>query len=593
MSDEPYVKGGSFLLGEVDPQTVFTPEDFSDEHRMVMDTAREFTDKEVMPVREKINELDYDVIKGLLKEAGGLGLLGVEISEKHGGLDMGKVAAVVIAEAIGKAGSFPVTLGAHSGIGTLPIYYFGNDAQKDKYLPDLVKGEKVAAFCLTEPNAGTDALSAKTKAVLSKDKKHYVINGTKQWITNGGIADVFVVLARTEDDKLTAFIAERGFGGITSGEEEKKMGIKGSSTTVINLDDVKVPAENMLGSQGEGVKIFLSILNLGRAKLAAGCMGACKDAITQTIQYTTQREQFGKPLNQFGLIQEKLANMAVRTCVSESAIYRAAGLLQEFHDSIDKSADDAQDQLKKSIAEYAVECSILKVFVSEALDYVADEGVQCFGGYGFSCEYPMEGIYRDSRINRIFEGTNEINRLLIPGMLMRRSMKGKLPLAAAAQATLKEMSELPSLSEETGEMLEREKKLVVTTKKAALLASGAGMQKFGKALQDEQELLRMVGDSIMDTFVLESAVLRALKIAANAGEEAAQPYVDVATVFAAQAAAAIDARMKECAAAVADGDELRILLMAFRRFCKYVPGNVKETRRKIAGKMIEKGEYVI
>jgi alkylation response protein AidB-like acyl-CoA dehydrogenase len=593
MNEQVYKKGGSFLIEQHEQKDVFTPEDFTEEHRMIQDTVRKYVDGEVMPVKAELEKINYELARGLLQKAGELGLPGIEIGEDFGGLDMDKISATIVSEEVSRTGSFAVTLGAHSGIGTLPIVYYGNKAQKEKYLPKLAVAELVSAYALTEPGSGSDALAAKTKAVLSDDKKYYVLNGSKMFITNGGFADLFIVFAKIDGEQFSAFIVERGYEGVSTGEEEKKLGIKGSSTTVVNLDNVKVPAENLLGEPGAGVKIALNILNIGRFKLGAGCIGASKNVISEAIKYTSEREQFGKALNQFGMIQEKLARMGVKTFVGESAVYRTIGLIQKLVDSIDKTAEDAGTRILKSIEEYSIECSIVKVFCSEVLDYVTDEGIQCLGGYGYSQEYPMEVAYRDSRINRIFEGTNEINRMLIPGMLMKKGMKGELDVMSAVSAVQKEITEFPSLAEETGELLEQEKKLIVSAKKAVLLASGAGMQKFGEKLQEEQELLGMVADCIMEIFALESTVLRALKITGEKGEDKAGLYLDIARVYSVEAAFKIDARLKECAASVFAGDELRVLLMAFKRFMKFTPVNTKELRRKIAAHLIEQGRYLL
>jgi alkylation response protein AidB-like acyl-CoA dehydrogenase len=591
MTEQTYKKGGSFLLEHVEPQDIFTPEDFTEEHRMIQDTARKFVEQEVNPQRDKIEKIEYDVIRSLLKKAGELGLLSIDIPEEFEGLGLDKISGMIVAEEGGRAGSFSVTMGAHSGIGTLPIVYYGTKEQKAKYLPKLGNGEYGGAYALTETGSGSDALSAKTKAVLSEDKKHYILNGSKMFITNGGFADVFIVFAKIDGEKFSAFIVERGFEGVSTGEEEKKLGIKGSSTTILNLDNVKVPVENLLGEPGMGVKIALNILNIGRFKLGAGAIGGSKDTLSKAIQYTSERQQFGKSINQFGMIKEKLARMATKIFVAESAVYRTVGLIQNLVDSIDKNAEDAEKQILKSIEEYAIECSIIKVFGSEVLDYVVDEGVQCYGGYGYSQEYPMEVAYRDSRINRIFEGTNEINRMLMPGMLMKRGMKGELDVMSGIKAVQKEITEFPALVEETGELLEQEKRIIANLKKAILLCSGAGAQKFGDKLQHEQELLGVIADCIMELYALESVVLRALKIAEAKGEEKAKLYIDIARAYAVESAFKVDARLKEGAASIYEGDELRILLMAIKRFLKFTPPNVKEIRRSIADHLIEAGTY--
>ncbi|MBF0430062.1 MAG: acyl-CoA dehydrogenase family protein [Fibrobacteria bacterium] len=591
MSDQKYVKGGSYILGPSDPKQVFTPEDFSEEHVMIQDTARKFVDGEVTPVRDEIDKINYDISQDLMAKAGELGLLGIEVEEDFGGIDLDKVTSTIVSEELGRAGSFCVTMGAHSGIATLPIVYYGTKEQKEKYLPLLSSGEWVGAYALTEPGSGSDALAAKTKAVLSDDKKHYVINGSKIFITNGGFAKCFIVFAKIDGEQFSAFIVERSFEGLSVGEEEKKLGIKGSSTTVVNLDNVKVPVENLLGEPGIGAKIALNILNIGRFKLGAGALGAAKDVVDKAVKYTSEREQFGKTINKFGMIQEKLAKMATRTFAAESMVYRTVGLIQSLVDTIDKSAEDAKRQILKSIEEYSIECSIVKVYGSEMIDFVSDEGLQCFGGYGFSQEYPMERAYRDSRINRIFEGTNEINRMLIPGMLLKKGLKGELDVLAAVNAVQKEITEFPSLAEETGEILEQEKRLLMNAKKAVVLASGAGVQRFGAKLQKEQELLGMVADCMIEVYALESVILRTLKLVEAKGEEKAARYIDIAKLCAMEAAFTIDAKLKEAAASVLEGDELKIILSAFKRFMKFVPINAKTLRRNLAAHLIEQGRY--
>ncbi|MFH1762318.1 MAG: acyl-CoA dehydrogenase family protein [bacterium] len=593
MSRKEYTKGGSFLISQVEPQDIFTPEDFTEEHRMIQDTVKKFIAGEVVPNNDKIEKLDYDLLKELLKKAGELGLLGLEIGEDFGGTDLDKISATIVAEESAVSPSFSVTMGAHSGIGTLPIVYYGTKEQKEKYLPNLAAGECVSCYALTEAGSGSDAMGAKTKAVLDDDKKNFTLNGSKMFITNGGIADLFIVFAKIDGEQFSAFIVEREFKGVSTDKEEKKLGIKGSSTTVVNLENVKVPAENLLGEPGMGTKIALNILNFGRFKLGAGCIGACKNTISNVLKYTSEREQFGKTINRFGMIQEKIANMAIKTYAGESAVYRTTGLIQKLVDTIDKSAEDAQKKILKSIEEYSIECSIIKVFGSEVLDYVVDEGVQCYGGYGYSQEYPVESAYRDSRINRIFEGTNEINRMLIPGMLLKKGMKGELNLMAAVKEVQNEITEFPGLAEETGELLEKEKRLIANAKKGILLISGAGTQKFGMALQDEQEFLGKAADCIMELYALESVVLRALRIASYKGGKGASLYLDIAAVYAMEAAFKIDARLKECAAMIYEGDELKVLLSAVKRFLKYVPVNTKILRRNIALHLIEQGRYLL
>jgi alkylation response protein AidB-like acyl-CoA dehydrogenase len=593
MSSSYKIKGGSFLLGSASPEEIFTPEDFTEEHRMIQDTVRKFMTNEVLPLEKEFEAKDNVLARSLLVKAGELGLLGIEISEDYGGLELDKISSTIVSEETSRFGSFAITMGAHMGIGTLPIVYYASPFLKEKYLPRLATAELVSAYALTEPGSGSDALSAKTKAVLSEDKTHYILNGNKMWITNGGFADIFVVFAKVDGDKFSAFVVERAFPGLTTGAEEHKLGIKGSSTTTVTLDNVKVPVENLLGEVGAGAKIALNILNIGRFKLGAGCTGSCKDVINNTLKYTSERQQFGKTINQFGLIQEKLGRMVIKTFLTESMSYRTIGHIQKLVDAIDKTSPEAKSQILKSIEEFSIECSIIKVFGSEALAYVSDEGVQCFGGYGYSQDYPAERPYRDARINRIFEGTNEINRLLITGMLVKKGVKGELDMLSAMAAVQAEITGLPTMTEESGELLAAEKAMIANAKKAVLLASGAGMKKFKLKLNDEQELLAVVADCVIEIYALESAYLRALKLASRLGEDKVGLILDIVRVAAVEAMLKIDARLREGAASIAAGDELRMLLMAFKRFMKFFPVDTKTLRRKIAAHVIEQGRYSI
>ncbi len=591
MSSSNTIKGGSFLLGSISPEDIFLPEDFTEEHRMIQDTVRKFMATEVIPVKQQFEKQDYALARSLLVKAGELGLLGIEISEEHGGLELDKISSTIVSEETSKFGSFAITMGAHMGIGTLPIVYYASPSLKAKYLPRLATAELVGAYALTEPGSGSDALSAKTKAVLSADQKHYVLNGNKMFITNGGFADLFVVFAKVDGEKFSAFVVERAFPGVSTGAEEHKLGIKGSSTTTVNLDNVHVPVENLLGEVGNGAKIALNILNIGRFKLGAGCTGSCKDVIDNTLKYTSERQQFGKTINQFGLIQEKIGRMVVKTFLTESMSYRTIGHIQKLVDGIDKTSPEAKSLVLKSIEEFSIECSIIKVFGSEALAFVADEGVQCFGGYGYSQDYPAELPYRDARINRIFEGTNEINRLLITGMLVKKGVKGELDMLSAMAAVQAEITGLPTMTEDTDELLGPEKIMIANAKKAVLLASGAGMKKFKLKLNDEQELLAVVADCIIEIYALESAYLRALKLARRFGEDKVSLILDIVRLAAVDAMLKIDGRIKEGAASIAAGDELRMLLMAFKRFMKFIPVDTKTLRRKVAAHMIEQGRY--
>ncbi|MHB9145998.1 MAG: acyl-CoA dehydrogenase family protein [Symbiobacteriia bacterium] len=586
-------KGGSFFLEYPDPETVFTPEDFSDEHKMIAETAAEFVEKEILPVAAAIEEHNFDHSVALMKKAGELGLLSSDIPEEYEGLGLDKVSTTLITEAITRSGSWSLTHGAHTGIGTLPIVFFGTEEQKQKYLPVLGSGEKIAAYALTEPGSGSDALGAKTTAVLSPDGKHYLLNGTKQWITNSGFADVIIVYAKVDGDdkKFTAFIVEKDYPGYSTGPEEKKMGIRGSSTRSVILEDCQVPVENVLGEIGRGHVIAFNILNIGRWKLAAGCVGASKEALAISAHYANERQQFGKPISTFTMIREKLSEMAVKTYVLESMVYRTAGLLDAGLHTVDQSAPDAAKQAVKAIEEYAIECSINKVFGSEVLGYVADEGVQIHGGYGYMAEYPIEHIYRDARINRIFEGTNEINRMLIPGTLVRRTMKGELPLMQAIMALQSELMGM-TLPELDDAPLAQEKYMLANAKKIFLVLAGLGVQKYQQKLNDEQELLKNMADIGIEVFAIESAILRAEKALAHAGAAAAENKIEMATVYTHEAFERIGVIARESLAALDDGDTLRTQLSILKKLLRIVePVNTIGLKRNVAGRVIEAEKY--
>jgi alkylation response protein AidB-like acyl-CoA dehydrogenase len=503
------VKGGSFLIQDTKPENIFTPEDFSDDQLAIADVARKFMENEVLPSVEQIEAHNWDVSVRLLKQAGDLGLLSFDIPEEYGGMEVDKISSVLISENFARQGSFAVTIGAHTSIGSLPIVYFGNAQQKEKYLPRIATGELIAAYALTEPNSGSDALAAKTKAVLSEDGKNYILNGTKMWITNGSFADVFVVFAKVDGDKFTGFIVERNFPGVSTGNEEHKLGIKGSSTTTVILENAVVPVENVLGEIGKGHKIAFNILNIGRFKLGAASIGASKVIMPVASKYANERKQFNKSISEFGLIKHKLAEMAIKTYVCESMTYRSAGLIDNYIATIDKT--DPQEVLK-AIEEYAAECSIIKVYGTEALTYITDEALQIFGGYGYSEEYPVARYYRDARINRIFEGTNEINRMLVTGMFLKKAMKNELPLMQAGMKIMEEIMSFPSFDEAEETLLSVETKLVSNAKKAALLAAGVAIQKYMAKINDEQEIMAGLTDAIMEIYAMESALLRTLKI---------------------------------------------------------------------------------
>jgi alkylation response protein AidB-like acyl-CoA dehydrogenase len=587
------ISGGSFLLEERTPDEIFTPEDFSEQHQLIGQTAEEFATNEIVPNIEKIEHKDFSVTRELLKKAGELGLSGVEIPEAYGGLEMDKVTAAVIADHIAKYAGFATTWGGHTGIGTLPIVYFGTEEQKKKYLPRLAAGEIVGAYALSEASSGSDALNCRARAELSKDGKHYILNGEKMWITNAGFADLFTVFAKVDGEKFTAFLVEKNFPGFSIGAEEHKMGIRGSSTCPIILNDCKVPAENVLGEIGKGHVIAFNILNIGRFKLGAMCVGGARVALENSIAYAKQRKAFSKVIADFGLVREKLANMAALIYVGESLVYRTVGMMDVALNEIDKSRADAAKETRKAIEEYAVECSIIKVWGSEMVDYVVDETVQIFGGYGFVEEYPAERAYRDARINRIFEGTNEINRLIISGFLLKRAMSGQLALMPAIKKVMDEVLSGPAFGETIEGALSEERKLVAQAKKLGLFAAGAATQKYMQAIQDQQEIMGAIADMVIESYVMESAVLRAQKIASSQGEAAAALPIGMTRVYLSQAMEKIEAAARKIVAAVADGDMLRTQLAILRRLAKYEPFNTIALRQQIAQKVIERGKYML
>ncbi|MGN1385254.1 MAG: acyl-CoA dehydrogenase family protein, partial [Bacillus sp. (in: firmicutes)] len=575
------IKGGSFLIEDVVLDRVFTPEDFTDEHKMIAKTAEDFVQNEVMPEVEKLENHEFDISVRLLKEAGELGLLGADVPEEYGGIELDKISSALITEKMAPAGGFSISHGAHVGIGSLPIVLFGNEEQKQKYLPLLATGEKLAAYALTEPSSGSDALGAKTVAKLNAEGTHYVLNGEKQWITNAGFADVFVVYAKIDGEKFTAFIVEREFPGVSVGPEEKKMGIKSSSTRTLILQDAVVPKENLLGEIGKGHVIAFNILNIGRYKLGVGGVGASKHAFEIAVKYSNQRQQFKTPISSFNLTREKLATMASKIYAAESSVYRTVGLFEDRMSSL--TAEEAKDpkQVANAIAEYAIECSLNKFFASEVLDYVVDEGVQIHGGYGFMAEYEIERAYRDSRINRIFEGTNEINRLLVPGTFLRKAFKGELPLLQAAQALQGELMTL--MPEEIGdEPLAQEKHLVKNAKKIGLLIAGVAAQKFGTALEKEQEILSNIADIASAAYAMESVVLRTEKAIAATGLEKNTQKLLYAQIFCQEAFNEIEQHAKETLLATEEGDTLRVMLSGLRKFLRHTPINVIGKKREAA-----------
>jgi alkylation response protein AidB-like acyl-CoA dehydrogenase len=585
------LKGGEFVFKETDPQTVFTPEDINEEQKMMAETARDFIEKEIHPKLDAIDKQEPGLVVGLLDKAGELGLLGTSIPEEYDGLGENFNTNTILAMEMGSGYSFGVSYAAHTGIGTLPILYYGTEEQKKKYLPKLASGELKSAYCLTEPTSGSDALSAKTTAVLSDDGKYYTLNGQKMWITNGGFADILITFAQVEGDKFTCFIIPTDLEGFTSGEEENKLGIKGSSTRALFLDNVKVPKENILGEIGKGHYIAFNILNIGRFKLGAMVTGGAKRFLSIAVQYANERKQFGKPISSFGAIKYKLAEMSVRTFVSEAAMLRTSGLITNKVNELMEEGASYSDALIKAAEEYAIESSMMKVFGSEMLDYVVDEVVQIHGGYGYSEEYPAARAYRDARINRIFEGTNEINRLLVVDMLVKRSMKGRIDIMGPAMAIQKELMSIPEFGDQPEGILAKEMKAVQNAKKAALMIAGSAVQKFMQKLADEQEILMNVTDMLIEVYTAESAILRTLKLAANSGEDAAKYPVDITRVYVSDALERVNIYGKHAIEAFAEGDELKMLMLGMKRFTKFDPINTTKLRREIANKMIEENKF--
>ena len=588
----PTARGGGFLIRQAVPEELFTPEDLTDEHRAIADLCDQFITDVVMPQNEAIEHLEAGLMPSLVKKAGDAGLLSAEIPTEYGGMGLDETSAILICEHLGRQGSFAVSHGAHSGIGTLPIVYFGTPEQKKKYLPKLGSGELLSCYALTEPGSGSDALAAKTKAVLSTDGKHYILNGSKMWITNAGFADICVLFAKIDGDKFTGFIIERNMPGFTVNKEERKMGLKGSSTCALTLKDVKVPVENLLGEISRGHKIAFNILNIGRFKLGAGALGAAKEVLRTTLAYTQDRKQFDTRIADFPLIMSKLADMAVKICVGESMVYRTAGLIDGGRPHAATHHPDPMQERLAAIEEYAVECSMLKVGCSEILDFVVDEGVQCHGGYGYSAEYPVERFYRDSRINRIFEGTNEINRMLIPGMLIKRAMKGELPLLSEVAKVQQELLDAGGLDDNDGSLLSTEKKLVEGGRKLALLMSGVAFQAFGEEMKSQQEVLAHIADLCITLYGAESVVVRALKCAA-AGSPHAKLVEKMARIAVNDAAVQFEQSAKAALPAMVGGDELKILLSAVKRLTRFTPVNAIALRHEVAQELKQAGRYFL
>ncbi len=582
------LRGGSFILEDHSPEDIFTPEDISDEHRLIAQTAYEFSEKEVLPMDAEIEKKNYQVHRDLLKKAGELGLLSIDIPEQYGGAGLDLLSSLVASENISLQASFSGTVGAHTTIGTLPIVYFGNDEQKEKYLPGLASAELVGAYCLTEAGSGSDALAAKTTAKLTEDGKSYILNGQKLWITNGGFADLFIVFAKVDGDKFTAFIVERNFPGVSTSPDEHKMGLNGSSTCAVNLDSAQVPVENLLGDIGKGHLIAFNILNIGRLKLGVSSISGSKRVTTIATEYAKQRHQFGVSIASFGLIKHKLAEMAIKSYVGECMMYRTVGMIEEMMATVDRN--NPKEALK-AIEDFAIECSIIKAACSEYLAYCVDEAVQVFGGNGYSSDYPVERAYRDARIARIYEGTNEINRLIIAGQFLRRASKGENTLFAAAKQLQEEMLS-PSMPEELPEtVFAAEHAALTNCKKAIVAVLGSAAMKYRDKVNEQQEVLGAASDMIMDVFGMESAVLRTEKLISTRGESSCLNQIDAAKVFASDAIQRIEARAKTAFAAMSEGDELKMMIGVLRRYMKHTPINTIAARRRIADSIVEAGKY--
>lgn len=588
------IKGGEFLIKETSYHDVFIPEEFDEEQQMIAQTCRDFLAAEVYPNLEKLDShADPELMPTLLTKAGELGILGVSVPEEYGGFGKNFNTSMLVADVVGAGHSFAVALSAHTGIGTLPILYYGNEEQKAKYIPKLGTGEWKAAYCLTEPNSGSDANSGKTKAKLSDDGKHYLINGQKMWITNGGFADIFIVFAKIDDDEnLTAFIVERDFGGITMNPEEHKMGIKGSSTRQVFFNDCAVPVENMLSDRQNGFKIAVNILNIGRIKLSAAAIGASKATISTAVNYANERQQFGRSIAKYGAIRYKIAEMAAKVYAVDAANYRAGQNIDDTYDALVAEGMEPSKAKLKSVEQFAVECAILKVWGSEALDYVVDEGVQIYGGMGYSADAPMDRAYRDARINRIFEGTNEINRLLTVDMMLKRAMKGELDLMGPATAVANELMSIPDFGEQDDTLFAAEKKTLQNLKKATLMVAGAAVQKLMMSLSKEQEILMNIADMASYVYVAESAMLRTEKLVSLKGAEAVKGQLDLMRIYFVEAVDGVAKAGKEALWAFGEGDELRMMLVGLRRFTKMEPFNVKQARQEVAVQIIEANKYI-
>jgi len=591
--EKKMLQGGEFLVADANPESTFIVEDLTEEQRMVLNMVDEFVFKKVVPVADKIEKLDIELTKKLMKEAGDLGLLGTSFPEEYGGFMQNFETNMALTAKLAPTRSFSLSHGAHTGIGMLPILYFGTEEQKKKYLPPCIAGDKFAAYCLTEPTSGSDALSAKTQATLSEDGKHYILNGQKMWITNAGFADVFTVFAQVDGDKFTGFIVERDWDGVSVGAEEDKLGIKGSSTRQVFFEDVKVPVENLLGKVGQGHKIAFNILNIGRIKLCAGVLGASKLLSTLSVQYANERKQFGKSIGNFGAIKYKLGEQATRIYATECAMHRCGRDITNLEHKLLEDGKTLAEALLGAAEEYAIECAILKVAGSECLDYVVDEGLQIHGGMGYSEEMPMASAYRDSRINRIFEGTNEINRMLTVDMLLKRVMKGKVDMMSAAKAVQKELTSMPKLGELPSGTFGNEKKYVKNLKKLFLAVGGATAQELMTELENEQEVLMNLADILAEIYICESTVLSTEKAIKVRGEEACELEIGMTKTYINDAIERCAIHAKNAVAAWADGDMKRMLMLGIKRFTKHDFINTKEIRRKVADTLLEANEYCI
>ncbi len=585
--------GGVFLIEETDPRQVFTPEDFNDQHRLIEQTANEFAQQEIVPNSARIESKDFGFSRELMKKAAALGLASVDIPEEYGGAEMDKVTSAIVADRLARQGSFAVTFSAHVGIATLPIVWFGTPEQKKKYLPLLGSGEWIGAYALSESSSGSDAMNARTRAVLSADGTHYLLNGEKMWISNAGFADVFIVFAKVDGEKFTAFIVERTFPGFSVGPEEHKLGIRGSSTCPLILNDCRVPVENVLGEVGKGATIAFNILNVGRFKLGAACVGGARACLANSIHWAKERKAFGKAIAEFGMVRELLADMAIGIYAGEALVYRTAGMIDEAIAAIENGSPEESKLIRKAIEEYAVECSIIKVWTSEMFDKVVDNQVQIFGGYGFVEEYPAERAYRDSRVNRIFEGTNEINRLIITGWLLKRATSGQLPLLPAIKKLMDEVMAGPSFGEEDDRALASHRKLLENAKKIGLMVAGTASQKYMQQITEHQEVMGAIADIVIEIFAMDSVLARTLKLAEGTDRRAAATAVAIGEVYLQEAFERIEAAAKKALADVAEGDMLRTQMTILRRLVKSEPFNIIAARQAIATRVLEAGKYAL